>query len=277
MRDVPVPANREPGRLIPHEERVAHLLDLLNRQSSATTREMQAVTGASAVTIRRDLMALQRQGLVRRTHGGASLQTSTSPIDETFALRRRRNAAAKGAIAIAAADLVADHTVVLIGDGTTPFALAEELCRRGQPLLLATPAINVAARLVDVETFEVIVLGGQLRGASFGSVGPLTMAALKAIRADIAFISPDRLDVDGPVFNTFIDAEVAAAMAARAARLVVLADSTKFAPGGSAMLTPWQRVDDLVSEAIDPALADHLADAGVQVTIARSAADPPAS
>lgn len=259
-----------------HEERVAHLLDLLYRQSSATTQEMQAATGASAVTIRRDLSALQRQGLVRRTHGGATLKTTPSPIDEVFALRRRRNAAAKGAIAIAAADLVADHTVVLLGDGSTAFALTEELCRRGQPLLLATPAINVAARLVEVETFEVIVLGGQLRGASFGSVGPLTMAALKAIRADIAFISPDRLDVDGPVFNTFADAEVADAMAARAARVVLLADSTKFTPGGSAMLTPWERIDDLVTEAIDPALDDHLAEVGVRVTVTRSALDPPA-
>lgn len=267
MRDALPSANRPPRRPLGHEERVAHLLDLLNRQSSATTQEMQAITGASAVTIRRDLIALQHQGLIRRIHGGACLQPTKWPIDETFALRRRRNATAKGTIAMAAADLVADHTVVLLGDGTTPFALAEELCRRGQPLLLATPAINIAARLVEVEAFEVIVLGGQLRAASFGGVGPLTMAALKTIRADIAFISPDRLDVDGPVFNTFADAEVADAMAARATRVVVLADSSKLASGGSAMLTPWQRVDDLVTEAIDPALAGRLDKAGVRVTL----------
>lgn len=144
---------------------------------------------------------------------------------------------------------------VHLRDLAAVLALAAELCRRGQPLLLATPAINVAARLAEVETFEVVVLGGQLRGASFGGVGPLTMAALKAIRADVAFISPDRLD-------TFVDAEVADAMATRAAWLVVLADSTKFAAGGSAMLTPWERIDDLVTEAIDPVLADRLAEAG---------------
>ena len=239
---------------------------------------MQAATGASAVTIRRDLIALQREGLIRRTRGGARLQTTASPTDEAFELRRRRNAVAKGTIAAAAADLITDHTVVLLGDGTTLFALAEELARRRQPLLLATPAINLAARLAEVETFEVIVLGGQLRGASFGSVGPLTIAALKTIKADAAFVSPDRLDVDGPVFNTFVDAEVADVMSARAARLVVLADSSKFAPGGSAMLTPWERVDDLITEAVDPALAERLAEAQVRVTIASSeliANDPP--
>lgn len=237
---------------------------------------MQAVTGASAVTIRRDLVALQREGLIRRTRGGARLQTTTSPTDEGFELRRRRNAAAKGAIAITAADLVQDHAVVLLADGTTLLALVEELARRRQPLLLATPAINLAARLAEVDTFEVIVLGGQLRGPSFGSVGPLTIAALKAIKADVAFVSPDRLDVDGPIFNTFVDAEVADVMASRAARLVVLADSGKFAAGGSAMLTPWERVDDLITEAVDPALADRLAEADVRVTIAPSGTAAPA-
>lgn len=272
--DVPTPANGPRGHLIGREERVAHLLDLLYRQSSATNRELQAVTGASEVTIRRDLVALQREGLVRRTRGGAVLHATTSPTDEAFELRRRRNAAAKGALAVAAADLVTDHTVVLLGDGTTLFAFAEELARRRQPLLIATPAINLAARLAEVETFEVIVLGGQLRGASFGSVGPLTIAALKSIKADIAFVSPDRLGLDGPIFNTFADAEVADAMAGRAARLVVMADSSKFAPGGSAILTPWERVDDLITEGVVPALADRLAEAAVQVTIARSPAAP---
>lgn len=247
---------------------MAHLLDLLDRQSSASVAEMQAVTGASAVTIRRDLTILERQGLVRRTHGGATLQATKSPIDETFAMRRRRNAAAKGAIAVAAADLVDDHIVVLLGDGTTPFALAEELCRRAQPLLIATPAINIAARLAEVDRFEVIVLGGQLRGASFGAAGPLTMDALKTIRADVAFTSPDRLDMEGPVFNTFADAAVARAMADRAARFVVLADSSKLTTGGSAVLTPWERVDDLVTDAVPAELREHLERCGVRVITA---------
>ncbi|MFC4242548.1 DeoR/GlpR family DNA-binding transcription regulator [Gryllotalpicola reticulitermitis] len=256
-------------RRAPHRaERVALLLELLNGQPTASLEEMQTVTGASPVTIRRDLTELESQGLIQRTHGGASLRATASPIDETFALRRRRNANAKSAIASAAADLVRDHTVVLLGDGTTPYALAEELCRRAQPLMIATPAINIAALLAEVSRFEVIVLGGQLRGASFGTVGPLTSVALNTVRADIAFISPDRIDVHGPVFNSFADAEVARAMADRAARLVTLADSSKFSSGGSAMMVGWDRVDNLITDAVDPVLLEYLHAAEVRVGVA---------
>lgn len=94
------------------------------------------------------------------------------------------------------------------------------------------------------------------------------MDALKTIRADVAFTSPDRLDMEGPVFNTFADAAVARAMANRAARFVVLADSSKLTTGGSAVLTPWERVDDLVTDAVPAELREHLEKCGVRVITA---------
>ena len=77
------------------------------------------------------------------------------------------------------------------------------------------------------------MLGGQLRDASYGMVGPLTRLALETLRADIAFITADALDETGPIDNNSLDAEVARVMSANAARTVVLADSSKIGPGGA--------------------------------------------
>lgn len=241
------------------------MLALLQRRSPATLAEMQQATGSSPVTVRRDLNELEAQGLVHRVRGGAVLHASPSPLDEAFALRQHRDAAAKAAIAAAAADLVHEHSFVLLGDGTTTYALADELVRRAKPLMIATSAINIAARLAEVDHLEVLVLGGLLRGASYGTVGPLATAALGTLRADIAFISPDSLHPDGPVFNSFADAEVTRLMMARASRRVVLAHSGKFLRGGAAQLMRWEEIDDLVTETVPDRLAEHLAEGKVRV------------
>jgi len=270
----PAAEGQEDAAALRHDERAAHLLDLLARQSSASLAEMQAVTGASLPTLRRDLRALEGQGALQRVRGGARAVQPNSPLDEAFDLRRRRNASAKGAIAVAAAQLITGQMAIFLPDGSTTLALAEELKGQGQPLSVATSALNIAVRLADTNGIEVTVLGGLLRGSSFGTVGPLTTAALQGLRADIAFISPDRLDRTGPVTNSMLDAEVARTMAANATRTVVIADASKFTPGGSTRILPWEDVDDLITNAVSPAFADRLAEAGVQVTVAQPRALP---
>lgn len=251
-----------------YDERVAHLLDLLTRQASASLAEMQAVTGASLPTLRRDLATLERQGALHRTRGGARLVPSSGPLDEEFELRRRRNASAKGAIAVAAARMVAPRMALFLQDGSTALALAEELRLTGLPLSIATSALNVAQRLAGSGEIEVTVLGGHLRRTSFGVVGPMTTSALGQLRADIAFLPPDLLDQEGPVSNSLADAEVAQHMSRHAARTVVIADASKYGAGGTARIARWEDVDDLVTDAVAPALGPRLEEAGVRVTVA---------
>jgi DeoR/GlpR family transcriptional regulator of sugar metabolism len=250
------------------DERAAHLLDLLARQSSASLAEMQAVTGASLPTLRRDLTALERQGLLQRVRGGARMVTRSSPLDETWDLRRRRNASAKGAVAIAAAKLVTSRMSIFLPDGTSAFAVAEELRRLGRPLSIATTGLYAARCLAGVPGIDLTVLGGQLRDASYGMVGPLTRLALETLRADIAFITADALDETGPIDNNSLDAEVARVMSANAARTVVLADSSKIGPGGAVRVFGWREVDDLIIDGTPAGIAEALEETGVRVTVA---------
>ncbi|OBF25007.1 DeoR/GlpR family DNA-binding transcription regulator [Mycobacterium sp. ACS4331] len=256
------------------EERHALLLGLVSRQQFASLEEMQRVTGASPPTIRRDLSALERQGLLKRVRGGASPAAVSSTLDEAFDLRRRRNAREKGAIALAAADLVMNRTSLLLNDGSTTLALAEELCSRAQALWIATTGLNIGERLASVPSFEVNVIGGALRGSSFGTSGPLATAAISQLSVDITFISCDGADLDlGVRFNTLADAEIAATMARQAGRVVVLADSSKIGQPAIAGTLGWADVDVLVTNECDEQWAERLRDHRVEVIIAK----PPAA
>ncbi|MCV7318882.1 DeoR family transcriptional regulator [Mycolicibacterium confluentis] len=249
------------------------LLELLSRQQFASLDEMQRATGASPPTIRRDLTLLERQGLLKRVRGGASPVAVSSTLDEAFDLRRRRNAREKGAIALAAATLVTNRTSILLNDGSTTLALAEELAARAPSLWIATNGLNIGERLASVASFEVIVIGGALRASSFGTSGPLAAAAISQLSVDITFISCDGADLDlGVRSNSLQDAEIAAAMAKQARRVVVLADKSKIGQRAIAGTLGWSDVDILITNECDEQWRERLRDQRVEVIVAK----PPA-
>lgn len=246
-------------------ERHAQILDLLARQESASIEGLRAVSGASVATLRRDLEALERDGVIRRYRGGARLARRPSSLDEAFTSRRRRNARAKSAIATTAAGLVRTEASLFINDGSTALALAETLAARGERAWVATSALNIAERLASTGTIEVVVLGGTLRGSSFGTIGPLATATLAELSADVAFLGCDGFDPEGGVrSNTLMDAEIARAMAAGARRVVVIADASKLHNAARARIVGWDAVDDLITDAGGPELERALRQAGVR-------------
>jgi DeoR/GlpR family transcriptional regulator of sugar metabolism len=252
------------------DERRALLLELLARQQFASLDEMQLATGASLPTLRRDLSTLEREGLLKRVRGGAAPAAVASTLDEAFDLRRRRNAREKGAIAVAAADLVKNRSSILLNDGSTTLALAEELAARAPSLWIATNGLNIGERLASVGSFEVIVIGGALRGSSFGTSGMLATTAIAQLTVDVTFIGCDGADLErGVRFNSLQDAEIAAAMARAARRVVVLADSSKLGQSAIAGAVGWSEVDILITDACDGEWRDHLGGEGVEVVIAK--------
>jgi DeoR/GlpR family transcriptional regulator of sugar metabolism len=248
------------------EERYAHLLELLSRQQFASIDDMQRATSASAPTIRRDLALLEKRGLIKRVRGGASLTSASSTLDEAFELRRMRNAREKGAIALAAAGLVEPRSSLLLNDGSTTLALAEELVSQAQPLWVATRGLNIGERLASLSVMEVVVIGGALRGSSFGTVGPLATAALSQLTVDTTFLGCDGLDLElGARFNSLPDAEVAAAMARQGRRVVMLADGAKVGHRSRAGSLGWTEIDVLVTNQLSDDWQERLRAAEVEV------------
>jgi DeoR/GlpR family transcriptional regulator of sugar metabolism len=180
----------------------------------------------SDMTIRRDLQKLADEGRVVRTHGGAA-RAEQVMFEFQFLQRAKTQQEEKNQIGLAASRLVKDGQSILLDSGTTTLALARHL-RRHNRVTVITTSLPIAASLQQAPGVETLLLGGYVRHDSPDLVGALTESNLETLRADIAFVGADGIDLAGNVYNNSLNvARMLAKMAGSARQVYVLADHTK--------------------------------------------------
>jgi DeoR/GlpR family transcriptional regulator of sugar metabolism len=221
--------------------------------------------GVSEMTVRRDLQALALEGRVIRTHGGAASSERVS-FEFKFLERLRERQPAKQEAARAAAALVRDGQSVLIDSGTTTLALARELKARRE-LTVITSSLPIASELQFCDSIRVYLLGGQIRRHSPDLIGAIAESTLEAVRADLAFLGADAVDLDGSAYNRSPEVARMLVLMAKAARKVyVVADSSKVGRSELMRFGNLRRWDGLVTDrALPRKLASALARAGVRI------------
>ena len=223
------------------------------RESGRTTvQELAELTGASEMTIRRDLDTLAAQGVLERVRGGA--RTLLLRGDEPpFALRTHEAVDAKRRIAAEVSSLIADGETVLLDSGTTCLELAHLLRRRPVTVMpLSLQAIHVLGEGPGRATL--MVPGGQPRAAEGALTGPLTLASLAALRFDTAVMGCCGLSAaDGLTAYDLPDAAVKRAALASARRTIVVTDGAKFTRTALAAVAPASAVDVVITDESAPA------------------------
>ncbi|MEV7217860.1 DeoR/GlpR family DNA-binding transcription regulator [Kitasatospora cineracea] len=235
---------------------------------SATVLELAELTGASEMTVRRDLDALSAQGVLERFRGGARTLLLRGE-EPPFALRAREAVDAKRRIAAAISALIADGETVVLDSGTTCLELARLLRERPVTVMpLSLPAIHVLGDAPGPATL--IVPGGQPRAAEGALTGPLTLASLSALRFDTAVVGCCALSAaDGLTAYDLDDATVKKAATAAARRTAAAADGGKLGRTAFARAVPTDRIHTLVTDPTAPAAElAALEAAGVTVTLA---------
>jgi DeoR/GlpR family transcriptional regulator of sugar metabolism len=230
--------------------RLRRILDLLAARPEVSVADLAARFQVTPMTVRRDLAALEKQGRVTRTHGGAIL---AAPAVARFAFRERQQThlPEKRAIARAAATQVMSGTTVILDTGTTTLEVAEALA--GIPgLRVLTSSLAIASALFAHEEMELVLLGGTVSRGSPDLCGPLTEQNLAAFRADVAFIGADGVDRHGLYTRSQAIASVSRAMLAGAARTILVADSSKFGRNAFVRFADWKKVDGVI---VDDGLA----------------------
>ena len=222
------------------------------------------------MTIRRDLAILAEGGKVIRTHGGATVGEKVL-FEFNFLQRAGVNESAKQQIAKTAAALVQDGQSVIMDSGTTTLALARQL-RGHRGLTVITSSLPIAATLQHTPGVKVLLLGGFMRQDSPDLIGALTEANLESLRADLAFIGADGIDLAGRVYNASVEVgRMLAKMAAAAAATYVVADSSKI--GRTALvrfgqLARWRGL--VTNQGLSRAQATALRKAGVNLILSNS-------
>lgn len=176
--------------------------------------------------MRRDLQALDAEGLLRRTHGGATVPRGLAR-EPSYAEKARQAAPEKAAIAQAAAQLVQDDMTIALGAGTTTLALARLLCGRERLRVLSSSLLACQA-LATSRGVRLICTGGDLRVATQAFVGPFAERMLTTLHVDAAFLSGNGLTGRrGLSTPDPLQASLDQRLAGLADLVVVLADYTK--------------------------------------------------
>ena len=251
-----------------HERILAEIRDSGAVRIGDLTREL----GVSDMTIRRDLLELADQGLVRKVHGGA-VAPHTTAHEPGFAAKSTREAVEKRAIASAAARLVAPSSSIALSAGTTTHLLAAQIAASPalRPLTVVTNSLPVAETLhrANDPRLETILTGGS-RTPSDALVGPLAEAALSGLRVDQAFLGTHGIDPDVGLTTPNLDeAATNRALIGAAGRTVVLADHTKWHTTGLRVFATFADVDVLVTDsALVEAERDRVRDLVEQLVVA---------
>src|SRR6185312_3414543 len=127
-------------------ERQRVIVERLRDADQVGVAELAEATGASEMTVRRDLDHLASRGVLRRVHGGA-VPASPSGIEPPFAARATAALAAKRSIAVAAAELIRDGETIVLDSGTTALELARLL--RGRTITVMPLSLHAARELAD--------------------------------------------------------------------------------------------------------------------------------
>src|SRR4051794_31512537 len=181
-------------RSFSQEQRMQQVLQMLETRDSVHVTELTEAFSVSEVTVRSDLAALARQGLVARVRGGArALQRGQSEL--AFDLRLRIDAEAKRAIARAAAALVGESEAIALDASTTAYYLALEL-RAKRELVVVTNGLLIAAALADAPGITVLVTGGTLRLSAMSLVGELGADVLRTTRINKGFLGARGLSLE---------------------------------------------------------------------------------
>jgi DeoR/GlpR family transcriptional regulator of sugar metabolism len=234
------------------------------RSGTAHVSDLARAFEVSEMTVRRDLHALERDGKIERVHGGAVGTVPERPFGE-IALESQE---AKERIGAAAAALVQDGQTVMLDIGTTTLQIAR--CLRGRRVTLITTNLAALDELRDDDQVEVVLPGGLVRRNYRSMVGVLAEEALRQLNADVAFLGTSAVDHDLSVWDTtMIEVPIKRAMIRAASRVVLVADSEKFAMSGVVRICGADALDHIITDAGLPA-GDRAAieDAGIEVTIA---------
>ena len=250
------------------QERRQAICDLLSTVESIpveTLAERLQVTGA---TIRADLRDLESRHEIYRSRGQVSLvrpHITDLDIQEKIFI----NAEQKNRIGSAAAGMIGADDAILMTSGSTIDAMARQVEARGS-LHVVTPSVGVALTLARKPGVEVMILGGTLIRKSLSVRDNYTIEGLKHVSCTKLFLSCDGLDLRSGVITAFIEeARMTRAMMGAAAKVILLADSSKIGKTGYGKICDLSDIDVLVTDdGIPDAVRRRFEAVGVGVVIA---------
>lgn len=255
------------------EERRFQIREILVAQRTVSASDLCDRLRVTAATIRRDLAALEQEGVLVRSHGGAVSRMSSTNFQPTYDALLRSESEEKRQIARVAEQFVLDGDTIFLEGSTTVFELARRLIHRNR-LTVVTNSPTIVCELQRSAGVTVMCTGGHLHKDTFYLSGEWTQRALSEIRLDKAILGVSAIDPQYGVSTAHhAEAQITRMVSKAAKTRIALADHTKFGRQRFAFVGPVTDIDILVTDSgTETAYVDQLREAGLQVMVAENPA-----
>lgn len=233
-------------------ERRQAIVERVHKAGRADVAELAVAFDVTTETIRRDLIALERDRLVRRVHGGA-MPWRNGRFEPVLDIRMRQNAEAKSRIANAALQELPERGSIIIDSGSTAAYFADVL-DRDRDLTVITNSIPIVTSLATTALPRVTLIGGGLRRDTMALVDEAGVEMLDGITVDALFLACDGVSLDRGFTTPYRhEAALKKAMLASARRAVMLFDHSKI---GNDQLLRFAHIGDVDVIITDAEVAD---------------------
>ncbi|MDD6712617.1 MAG: DeoR/GlpR family DNA-binding transcription regulator [Sharpea porci] len=219
------------------KERQNRILDALTKHEKLEVKELAQMMEVSQVTIRKDLDALTKQGLIIRNHGYATLNNSddmNNRLAYHYEMKQR--------IAKKVCEDIHDGETIMIESGSCCALVALEIAQSKKNITIITNSAFIADYIRNEEV-KVILLGGEYQASSQVLVGPITINNAKNFFVDKYFIGADGFsEKSGFTGKDYLRAETVREMAKQATQVIVVTESEKFGHIGTVNLLDTKNV-----------------------------------
>jgi len=253
------------------EERRFQIREILVAQRTVSASDLCDRLKVTAATIRRDLAALEQEGVLVRSHGGAVSRMSSTNFQPTYDALLRSENEEKRQIARVTEQFVLDGDTIFLEGSTTVFELARRLVHRNR-LTVVTNSPTIVCELQRSTGVTVMCTGGDLHKDTFYLSGEWAQRALSEIRLDKAILGVSAIDPQYGVSTAHhAEAQITRMVSKAAKTRIALADHTKFGRQRFAFVGPVTDIDILITDSgTDATYIDQLRDAGLQVIVAET-------
>lgn len=227
-----------------YKQRRSTILSLINEFGEVNVDELADGFSTSEVTIRKDLAALEKSGLLLRKFGGAIALPKQVPSEQG----QQEVSETKQKMAQAAASLIKDHNRIIIDSGTTTASVINELEQK-QGIVVMTNSLTIANAVHHLDNEPTLLMtGGTWDARSESFQGQVAEQVLRSYDFDQLFIGADGIDINRgtTTFNELIG--LSRVMSEVAREVIVMAESDKIGRKIPNVELPWDVVDILITD-----------------------------
>lgn len=223
------------------------IMNLLRVRGSVTVEELSKLFSVSEETVRRDLNAMEEEGLLNRVYGGAYLGNL---VGQTLSndLRKNTMRAEKEAVAELCAGMVENGNTIMLDASTTAYYVAKRLVDY-QNLTVITNSLDIAYLLSSSEDVHVICCGGHLNKKHMAFMELGALEELNKYYADMCFVSCTGISMQNGLTDSLeMQGRIRRAMLQHAQRKICIADNTKVGKTTLCQIAPLSEIDAIVLE-----------------------------